>query len=126
LPESEGAFVRCALESLALKYRWTLERLEEITGGPIRAIHVVGGGSRNALLNQFAADATGRPVYAGPVEATAIGNVLMQAMARGRLGSLVEIREVVAKSFPVTVYEPREAGAWEEANGRFGRLLGRG
>lgn len=123
VPDGEGAFVRCALESLALKYRWTVERLEEITGRSIRAIHVVGGGSRNALLNQFAADATGRPVYAGPVEATAIGNVLMQAMARGRLGSLAEVREVVARSFPVTVYEPREPSAWEPAIGRFGGLV---
>jgi rhamnulokinase len=125
VPESEGAFVRCALESLALKYRWTVERLEEITGGPIRAVHVVGGGSRNALLNQFTADATGRAVYAGPVEATAIGNVLMQVVGRGGLGGLADLREVVARSFPVTVHEPRDSGAWEDAIGRFEGLVGR-
>lgn len=123
VPQTEGAFVRCALESLALKYRWTLERLQEITSGSIRAIHVVGGGSRNALLNQFTADATGRPVYAGPVEATAIGNLLMQVRARGGLGSLADIREVVSRSFPVTVYEPREPAAWDPAIDRFQKLM---
>src|SRR5262249_51409507 len=77
-PQDEGAFVRCALESLALKYRWTIERLERILGTSIRTIHIVGGGTRNALLCQFAADACGRMVLAGPVEATAVGNVLLQ------------------------------------------------
>jgi rhamnulokinase len=123
VPDGEGAFVRCALESLALKYRWVVERLEEITGTPIKTIHIVGGGARNALLNQFTADATGRPVQAGPVEATAIGNLLMQARARGRIGSLAELREVVAQSFPVTTYEPSESGAWQDAVGRFGALV---
>ena len=84
-PADEGAFVRCCLESLALKYRWTIERLERILGTTIRTIHVVGGGARNALLCQFTADACGRPVHAGPIEATAVGNVLLQAMARGRI-----------------------------------------
>ena len=87
VPVDEGAFVRCALESLALKYRWTIGRLEAILGTTIQTIHVVGGGTRNALLCQFAADATGRVVKAGPIEATAVGNVLLQAMARGRIGS---------------------------------------
>jgi rhamnulokinase len=125
IPEDEGAFVRCALESLALAYRWVVERLEEITGTPIKTIHIVGGGARNALLNQFTADATGRPVLAGPVEATAIGNLLMQARARGRIGSLAELREVVAGSFPVTTYEPSDSAAWTDAIGRFGELRAR-
>ncbi len=86
-PQDEGAFARCALESSGLKYRWTIERLERILGTTIRTIHVVGGGTRNALLCQFTADACGRPVHAGPVEATAVGNVLLQAMGRGRIGS---------------------------------------
>ena len=86
---------------------------------------IVGGGARNALLNQFTADATGRPVLAGPVEATAIGNLLMQARARGRIGSLADLREIVARSFPVTTYEPGERSAWEDAFGRFGELVGR-
>ena len=121
-PTDEGAFVRCALESLALKYRWTIDRLEEILGGPIRTIHVVGGGTRNALLCRFAADACGRPVLAGPVEATAAGNVLIQAIARGRLGSLADARAVVARSFPPTAYEPRRPSDWDDAAGRFASL----
>ena len=123
VPETDGAFVRCALESLALKYRWTVRRLESIVGTTIRTIHVVGGGSRNALLCQFTADACGVPVHAGPVEATAAGNILLQAMARGRLGSLADARAVVARSFPVAVYEPRDAVAWSEAVGRFDALV---
>jgi rhamnulokinase len=122
-PRDEGAFVRCALESLALKYRWTIERLEAILGTTIRTVHVVGGGTRNALLCQFTADACGRPVHAGPVEATAIGNVLLQAMGRGRIGSLADARALVARSFPVTVYEPRDTAAWNEAASRFATLV---
>ena len=122
-PGDEGAFVRCALESLALKYRWAVERLEAILGTTIRTIHVVGGGSKNALLCQFTADACGRPVVAGPVEATAVGNVLMQATARGRIATLADARAVVARSFPVRTYEPRDASAWDDAAGRFATLL---
>ncbi|MBV8267260.1 MAG: rhamnulokinase [Planctomycetaceae bacterium] len=122
-PADEGAFVRCALESLALKYRATIGQLETILGTTIRTIHVVGGGTRNALLCQFTADACGRLVHAGPVEATAVGNVLLQAMARGRIASLADARAIVARSFPVTVYEPRAAGVWDEAAGRFGALI---
>lgn len=122
-PSDEGGFVRCALESLALKYRWAIERLEAILGTTIRTIHVVGGGSRNALLCQFTADACARPVHAGPVEATAVGNVLMQAMGRGRISTLADARRIVAGSFPVTVYEPREPAAWNDAAGRFMTLL---
>jgi rhamnulokinase len=122
-PVDEGSFVRCCLESLALRYRWTVERLEEITGAPIRTIHAVGGGTKNALLCQFTADACNRPVHAGPVEATAIGNALVQAMGRGKVGSLSELRAVVAKSFPVTVYEPRDPASWDDAYGRFLGLL---
>ncbi|HHX44094.1 MAG TPA: rhamnulokinase [Chloroflexi bacterium] len=118
-PETEGAIVRCALESLALKYRWVLEKLEVLTGRTLRAIHVVGGGSQNGLLCQLTADATGRPVLAGPVEATAMGNALMQALARGRIGSLAEGREVVRRSCEVTTYAPRPAAAWDDAYARF-------
>lgn len=124
IPEEDGDFVRCALESLALKYRWALGKMESITGTKVKTIHIVGGGSRNELLCQFTADACGLPVLAGPVEATAIGNVLVQAMARGRLGGVTDLRAVVARSFPVTTYEPRAAAAWDEAAGRFAGLLG--
>jgi rhamnulokinase len=122
-PRDEGAMVRCALESLALKYRWTIERLEAITGGLIKTIHVVGGGVRNTLLCQFTADACGRSVHAGPIEATAAGNVLIQAMARGRIGSVAELRAIVSRSFPVVIYEPRQTNAWSAAAERFNKLL---
>ena len=118
-PETEGALVRCALESLALKYRWVLEKLQLMTGKVLRVIHVVGGGSQNELLCQLAADATRRPVIAGPVEATAMGNILMQALARGRIGSLAEGREVVRRSCDAAIYEPRDSGGWDDAYARF-------
>ncbi|MDH7568459.1 MAG: rhamnulokinase family protein [Armatimonadota bacterium] len=121
-PEGVGPMVRCALESLALKYRWVMEKLEEIRGRRLETIHIVGGGSQNRLLNQFTADATGRPVLAGPVEATAIGNVLMQAIARGRLGSLEEAREVVRRSFEVQTFVPGNRDGWEEAYARYLKL----
>ncbi|GAC1472448.1 MAG: rhamnulokinase family protein [Isosphaeraceae bacterium] len=123
-PADEGAFVRCALESLALKYRWTIERLEQVLDTRIKAIHVVGGGARNALLCQFTADACARPVHAGPIEATAAGNVLLQMMARNRIASLADARVLVGRSFPVTTYEPHDAPAWVDAAGRFDALVG--
>jgi rhamnulokinase len=119
VPESQGAVVRCALESLALKYRWVLERLEEILGRRLAPIHIVGGGTQNRLLNQFTADATGRQVVAGPIEATAVGNVITQAMALGTIGSLEEGRRIVRSSFDVATYEPAGGSEWEEAYGRF-------
>lgn len=106
VPESDAAIVRCILESLAEKTRAVIESLEAITG-TVERIHVVGGGSRNAVLCQWTADACGKPVYAGPVEATAAGNVMVQAMAQGRVGSVAEVREVVRGSVDVVVYEPR-------------------
>lgn len=118
-PETKGEIVRCALESLALKYRWVTEKLEILSGKSLRAIHILGGGSQNQLLCQFAADATQRPVIAGPVEATAMGNVLMQAIARGRLASLAEGREVVRNSCDLLTYEPQTSAAWDDAYGRF-------
>jgi rhamnulokinase len=111
-PAGEGALVRCCLESLALKYRWVMEKLEALSGKRIDVIHIVGGGCQNALLCQFTADACGRPVVAGPVEATAIGNILTQALGLGLLGSLAEARDVVRNSFDVVTYEPRTTQAW--------------
>jgi rhamnulokinase len=122
-PQEPGAVIRCALESLALKYRWVLERLEELLGHRIATIHIVGGGSQNALLNQLTADACNRAVVAGPVEATALGNLLVQALGLGLVGSLAEARAVVRKSFPVQRHEPKEPGRWAEAYGRFLKLL---
>jgi rhamnulokinase len=122
-PTEPGPVVRCALESLALRYRWVLERLEELTGRRLDAVHVVGGGSQNELLCQFTADACNRPVVAGPVEATAIGNVLVQAIGLGLLGSLADAREVVLRSFEVKMFEPRTSERWQEPYGRFLKLL---
>lgn len=119
MPETKGEVVRCALESLALKYRWVLEKLEIMCGSRLGTIHIVGGGSQNQLLCQLAADATQRPVIAGPVEATAAGNVLMQAIARGHIASLAEGREIVRRSFEMATYEPSSAAGWDEAYARF-------
>ncbi|MFQ6057536.1 MAG: rhamnulokinase family protein [Anaerolineae bacterium] len=119
VPESKGAIVRCALESLALTYRLVLERLEEMLGRELSIIHIIGGGSQNPLLNQFTADATGRTVIAGPVEATSIGNILMQALALGHIASLEEGRELVRRSFEMTAYEPGERAGWDEAYRRY-------
>jgi rhamnulokinase len=119
LPVEPGAVVRCALESLALRYRWVLERLEELLGHRLEVIHVVGGGSQNALLCQFTADACNRQVLAGPVEATAIGNVLVQAIGLGLLGSLAEAREVVRRSFELRTYDPQSPEKWQGPYERF-------
>ncbi len=122
-PAEPGAFVRCALESLALKYRWVLECMEHMLGRSIKVIHVVGGGCQNQLLCQSTADACNRPVQAGPVEATAIGNMLMQARGLGLVGSLSEAREIVRRSFGVTTYEPQRPESWAEPFARFRQLL---
>lgn len=119
VPETKGALVRCALESLALEYRWVAERLDELTGRHASTVHIIGGGSKNALLNQFAANATGRTVIAGPVEATALGNVLVQAMAGGHLTSLAEGRALIRRSLPLQTFEPRTTEPWEAAYERY-------
>jgi rhamnulokinase len=124
VPKGKGAVVRCALESLALKYRWTLERLEEMLGQHLEPIHIIGGGTQNRLLNQLAADATGRRVVTGPIEATAIGNILVQMMALGHVASIEEGRRVVRTSFDVAAYEPQGGAEWEEAYGRLLEVTG--
>jgi rhamnulokinase len=114
-PATRGDYVRACLDSLALTYRRTLEGLEDILGRRINVIHIVGGGCQNQLLNQMTADATGRTVVAGPVEATAMGNVLVQAMAIGQIKSLAEARAIVRDSFPVKRFEPRDTKLWDQA-----------
>lgn len=121
VPETTGEIVRTALDSLALKYRYVLAQMEGILGRRLEPLHLVGGGARNRLLCQLAADATGRAVVAGPVEATAAGNVLLQAVALGHLASLAEAREVVRRSLEIATYEPRPSPAVEDA---YDRLLG--
>jgi rhamnulokinase len=118
-PTGVGQFVRCALESLALAYRKAIGQMEQALGYSLEAVHIVGGGSQNRLLNQFTADATGKPVIAGPVEATAIGNLLVQAMAMNRVSSLAEARQLVCRSFPLEVFEPGRRDAWDEAYERW-------
>jgi rhamnulokinase len=127
VPETKAEIVRCALDSLALKYRHVLATMEGILGRRLEPLHVVGGGSRNRLLCQLAADATGRTVVAGPVEATAAGNVALQAMALGHLGSrdLAEARDLVRRSFEIAEYEPRRGAEVEDAYARLLRLIGR-
>lgn len=123
-PEEPGQVIRCALESLALRYRWVLERLEELVGKKLKTIHIVGGGCQNTLLCQLAADACDRQVVAGPVEATAVGNVLVQAIGLGSLGSLADGRAVVRRSFEVRSYEPRQHDRWAEPYQRFLQMIG--
>jgi len=119
VPETPGAMMRCVLESLAFTYRQVLERTEQLAGARFAGLHVVGGGTKNEILQQFTANALGRPVWAGPTEATAIGNLLGQFMAAGRIASLAEGRALVRESFPVRTYEPDDGAAWDEAYGRF-------
>ena len=115
VPETVGQIARCIYESLALKYRWALERLEEIKGEHITQLNIVGGGCNNKLLDQFAADATDRTVVTGPVEGAAIGNLLAQAMALGDIKSMDALRDVVRRSEPVETYRPNHTPAWEHA-----------
>ncbi len=123
VPRSPGEIIRCCLESLALKYRRVVRWLEADTQTPIQVIYVVGGGARNRLLNQLTANATGLPVLAGPVEATALGNVLMQARAARELGSLTDLRAVVRTSIHMERYEPVTDDRWAEAVARLDALV---
>ncbi len=122
VPQSKGEIVRVALESIALKYRLVLERLEEVTSKRLDPIHIIGGGSKNRLLSQFTADCTGRRCLTGPSEATAIGNILMQAIGLGQLGSLAEARAVVRTSFQPEAFEPAETAGWEFAYNRLQKV----
>jgi rhamnulokinase len=122
IPHTRAEHVRCILESLALKYRATFDKLQELTGRHITRIHIIGGGAQNRLLCQYAANATGAVVVAGPVEATAIGNIMVQALAAGCVGSLSEIRTVVRKSFQPVTYQPRETDRWQQAYERYSTI----
>lgn len=119
IPQSKGAIIRCALESLALLYRQTLIDIESMTGNRIDTLHIVGGGSQNQLLNQWTANALDRRVISGPVEATAAGNILIQALALGHVESLESARKVVADSFPAETFQPMDQASWTTAFERF-------
>ena len=123
VPQTPGAIVRCCLESLALRYRTVLDTLRDLTGQDIDTIRIVGGGSQNQLLNRFSADACNLPVVAGPVEATALGNVLIQALTIGAIPDLATGRRIIAESFPPTVIEPStDRAAWDAHLAGFVRL----
>lgn len=126
VPCTRGEFVRGICESLALKYRSVLDELREIGGAPIRRIHVIGGGAKNRLLCQFTANATEIPVLAGPAEATAIGNILVQSMVSGQAATLGNVREIVRNSFEFERFEPESREDWQDARERFQKILERG
>lgn len=119
-PETVGQFARCIYESLALKYRYGVEILEAMKGQPLSALHIVGGGIQNKLLNQMAANATGRLVRTGPIEGAAMGNLLLQAVALGDLADITQVREVAARCVNIDLYEPHQTAPWQDA---YGRLL---
>ena len=123
VPVTHSDYVQVIFESLALKYRYVLECLQKVTGARYRDIRVVGGGARNAKLNQYTADATGCRVLAGPVEATALGNLAMQLVGSAAVGSIAEARQIISDSYPPETYEPRGRAGWDEAYRRFQRYL---
>lgn len=122
-PQNVGAFARCIFESLALKYRFVLRRLLALTGRRVEALHIVGGGAMNSLLCQMTADATGCRVVAGPVEATALGNAVVQLVTLGEIGSIAQGRSLIADSFALTTYEPQNTSQWDEVDKRFQGLV---
>ena len=124
VPQEPGGYVRTILESLAFKYRFVLRNLEQVSGKQIGQIRIIGGGSKNRLLNQLTADATGRKVLAGPVEATALGNIAIQILATGGAASLQEVRAIVDRSFPTECFEPLETDKWDEHAEQFEQYCG--
>lgn len=122
VPPNRGALLRTIFESLALEYRWVAERLDELAGRRHPVIHIIGGGAQNQFLNQLTANASGRSVVAGPVEATALGNALVQALALGHIGSLAEGRALIGRSFPATRFDPQHSDRWQAAYARYVQL----
>jgi rhamnulokinase len=124
-PKDMFETTRCIMESLALKYRMVLEGLEKITGRKLDAIHIVGGGCQNKMLNRFTANSIKRPVYTGPVEATATGNIVCQLIALGELYGVAQARELIRNSFEINEYLPQDTEAWDEAYDKFKKIIGR-
>lgn len=122
-PADRGTYLRVVYESLALKYRYVCELLERVTGKPNRVVHIVGGGSRNIMLNQYAADAIGLPVLAGPEEATATGNCMVQALGLGLVRTLPEAIPLIRAAFPIREYKPQDTARWRAAYATFKRLV---
>lgn len=119
IPETKGEIARCIYDSLVLKYKFTIQQIETVTEKPIERLHIIGGGAHNKMMNQLTANAIGIPVFAGPTEATATGNLMMQAKAIGAVKSLTEIREVIKNSFDIIEYLPSPKLDWESAYSRF-------
>ncbi|MEP7293070.1 MAG: FGGY-family carbohydrate kinase, partial [Chloroflexota bacterium] len=123
VPETVGQVMRTVYESLALKYRLALERLTMLSGHSFERLHIIGGGTKNHLLCQMSADALGRTVIAGPVEATALGNAIVQLIALGEIGDVGQAREILSRSVETVSYQPTASAQWEEAYGRFQALV---
>jgi rhamnulokinase len=122
VPQTPGAIVYCVLKSLALAYREVLEQVTAVAGQKASVLHIVGGGTQNELLNQMTANATGLPVVAGPIEATVIGNALVQLISLGEIGDLSQARQIVAEMDELKRYEPKDTAVWDEAYGRYRNL----
>ncbi|GCE16249.1 hypothetical protein KDK_00490 [Dictyobacter kobayashii] len=123
IPRTEGEIFRCIAESLALRYRFVLEHIEDLVLKRFSGLHIVGGGSQNTLLCQYTANALGRAVWAGPVEATAIGNLLVQYISLGYLENLQQARYLVRQSFPIHTYQPYQVSQWDDAYTRFLQVI---
>jgi len=123
VPDDKGAIVRCIFESLALKYRSVIEKINTLRSTPVERLHIVGGGSKNKRLNQFIADAVGIPVIAGPPEGTAIGNVMLQAVSKGVINSVEEGRQIISNSFDLQYFEPEKSAVWEDQYNRIKSLF---
>ncbi len=122
VPESKGEIARCIYDSLVLKYKFTIKQVEAVTGRKIEKLHIIGGGAHNTRMNQLTADALGIPVLAGPTEATATGNLMLQAKAAGAVNSLSEIRKIIQNSFEIVRYDPNPELDWDKVYSRFEKL----
>jgi rhamnulokinase len=125
-PETHGEFIRCIFESLAMKYRLTLESIRSVISYPIEKVHIIGGGANNDLLCQYSANALDLPVVAGPTEATAIGNIMIQAKSMNAVSSLDEIRSMIGRSFDTKTFEPKDSMVWKTEFERFEKLVNAG
>lgn len=122
IPRTRGQMVRCIFESLALRYRQVLDNLRHLSPRPVEVLHVIGGGSRNDLLNQWTANAVGVPVITGPSEATAIGNVMIQALTGGAARDVASMRQLINRSIPLKTFHPQDMEVWDTAYLHFGQL----
>lgn len=127
IPEDKPQIVKCLMESLALKYRYVYEGLEEVVGKSIPNLHIVGGGCKNVMISQFTANALGRTITTGPIEATATGNIMAQLIALGKLSGMKEAREVIRKSFEIIEWEPEDTEKWDTVYKYFvNNIVGKG